>query len=472
MSHLQMSGGTVSQDVVVDKRFTAESDLQRDISTQSAEMVRYTPIGGVAGAQVEFQVEPSSSGYIDLKNSYILSEVRILKAGGQVVPSDYITLKAYQSLLEWSDIQTTVNGVNLSDENSGQYPYSAWAKVALEESNLTPSVATVIPANADGLSVLSSSDSREDQGIITPNSGGLCGGLSSMTSQYQRIRYFNETVNGGYVGIKTQPKEGLWSQQEYLQPNLRLRIVLTKNDPNVVIEDANTTTTANTLDYASCNLYLRRVYPTQSMATIAKEVQMNRGMLYNLLRARTTQIQYNSNQTSLTATGLLAGQNPSVVVVMFNPVYNTTQKQQIHPFNTTQQNTPSSLYLRSGGARFPPNYDYERLQVGSAQGSIVDYNEYVLACKASSHNSTISDNQTPLLSRQAYQGVSFFVFNVKQNQETMYGRDDSSNSKGSVDVYAKFPAGGTDSQSIMTVVGLGHDQVHITEDGRVSRVGW
>ena len=69
MSLLQMEGGTVSNNVIVDKRFTAESDLQRNISTQSSELVRYSPIGGVTGGQIEFQVEPSADGYVDLKNS-------------------------------------------------------------------------------------------------------------------------------------------------------------------------------------------------------------------------------------------------------------------------------------------------------------------------------------------------------------------------------------------------------------------
>jgi hypothetical protein len=78
MSMLQLEGGSVTQNILVDKRFTAESDLERNISTASSEYVRYAPIGGVNQAQIEFQIEPSV-GYVDLKNSYIQSQIRPVK---------------------------------------------------------------------------------------------------------------------------------------------------------------------------------------------------------------------------------------------------------------------------------------------------------------------------------------------------------------------------------------------------------
>jgi hypothetical protein len=206
------------------------------------------------------------------------------------------------------------------------------------------------------------------------------------------------------------------------------------------------------------------------MGTIAKQLQMEKGMTYTLLRARTAQVTYNQTQTTLTSTGLLAGQNPSVVVVGFYPTYSTIQQLENHSFNSISNIT--NLYIRCGGMRIPSNYDYERPDNITKAMSLVDYNEYVLACKASSHNSSLSDNENPLISYEAYQTLSFFVFNCKQNQETMWGRDDSSNSKGGVDVYARFPAGQANFQATMIVIGLCHDQVHITHDGKVNRIGW
>jgi hypothetical protein len=205
------------------------------------------------------------------------------------------------------------------------------------------------------------------------------------------------------------------------------------------------------------------------MGAIAKQAQLDGGMLYTLLRARTAQVQFLDNQTSLTATGLLAGQNPSVVVVSFLPVYNSTVQAQHHAFNSTID--ISNLYIRSGGMRIPENYDYTRIDTTQAN-SLIDYNEYLHACKASSFNSTLSDNDVPLISYEAYKNVSFYVFNCKANKETMWGRDDSSNSLGAVDVYARFRSGGTGAQSTMIVVGLGHDQVHIDNSGKVNRLGW
>lgn len=468
MSMVQMQGGTVTENVLVDKRFTAESDLERNISTASSEFVRYAPIGGVNQNQIEFQVEPSV-GYIDLKNSYILSQLRIRKAGADLTAADLIATKAFTSLLQWSDIRTYINDVELSDENSGLYPYSAFSKVLLGESNVKNSTLTLIPGNVNNLAVVTSSDPRNLEGIFAPDGAGLCGGPSnSMTSQYQRVR--NSTIAGpnGYSDVVTKPKDGIWTQSEYLQPNLRLRIVLTKSADSFVIEDNNVAVSVDTLDYSNVYLYLKRVYPTPSMGQIAKQLQMEKGMLYTLVRARTATVQYNNNQTSLTATGLLAGMNPSYVIVGFYSVRNNEGSLRNHPFNSGLY--PNSVYIRVGGMRIPENYDYERPSSQSLS-SYVDYNEYVLACKASSQNTTTSDNETPLLSYEAYQNFSFYVFNCKSNKETMWNRDDSSNAKGAVDVYARFPGAG-DAQNQMIVIGLGHDKVHITADGKVNRLGW
>ena len=55
---LKIQGGTLTENVVIDKRFTAESRLERNVSTERSEYEKYAPIGGVSGNQVEFQVEP------------------------------------------------------------------------------------------------------------------------------------------------------------------------------------------------------------------------------------------------------------------------------------------------------------------------------------------------------------------------------------------------------------------------------
>jgi hypothetical protein len=474
MSMVQLEGGTISQNVLVDKRFTAESDLERNISTASSEYVRYAPIGGVNQAQIEFQVEPSV-GYVDLKNSYIQSQIRPRKAGGDLALGDLIQFKAFTSLLQWSDVKTYVNDVELSDENSGLYPYTAFAKVALSESNVKNSTLTIVPgtqSNPSGsVNVLSSNDPRSVEGVLCPDGSPLCGGLISMTSTYQNYR--NAGNLGGrndYIDTMTKIRDGIWQQSEYLPPSVRIRCVLTKNSDSQLIEDANDVTSVNTVDYNSCFLYLKRVYPTPSMQTVAKQLMLERGMLYTLLRARTAQVTYNQTQTSLSVSGLLASQNPSYVLVGFYSALTDTQIKQNHAFNSDIK--ISSLYIRVGGMRIPENYDYERLTATTQAGSLVDYNEYVLACKASSQNTTISDNEIPLLSFEAYKNFSFFVFNCKSNKETMWGRDDSSNSKGAVDVYARFNSGGPNTNANMIVIGLGHDKVHISADGKVQRLGW
>ena len=246
---------------------------------------------------------------------------------------------------------------------------------------------------------------------------------------------------------------------------------MTKNDDSQIIEDANGTPVLNfTVEYGSVYLYLKRVYPVPSMGTIAKQVQMEKGMLYTLLRARTASVSYSNNQTTLTASALLAGQNPSIVIVGFYRIRDASGQYHNHEFNSDL--SISSLYIRVGGQRVPANFDYER-QDATQAGALVDYNEYVLACKASSQNTTQSDNETPLLSYEAYKNFSVYVFNCKKNQQTMWGMDDSSNAQGAIDVYARFPTAGRDNtQNRMLVIGLGHNQVHVTHDGRVSRLGW
>ena len=471
---VKLEGGSLTQNILVDKRYTAESDLELNVSTQSAEYVRYAPIGGVANNQIEIQVEPSASGYIDLKNSYIASQVRILKggvAGTPVTGADNSMPKAFTSLLQWSDIKTYINDVEVSDENSGLYPYTAWAKTALEESNLASATFTEIPgSSSQGPRLIQSSDTRSIEGVVLPDSQQLCGGEQSMISVYMRAKYFNQAGTDGYLDVKTSPKDAIWRQPDYLPPNCRLRIVLTKNTDAEVIEDFTATVNNNTLEYNSCFLYLKKVYPTPSMQVIAKQVQMDRGLLYTLLRARTAQVAFNTGQGTLSVSGLLASQNPSLVVVGFYTDLPTASAYKNHAFNSDIDFT--SLYIRVGGERIPANYDYERTSATSTAGSLIDYNEYLHACKASSLDSTLSDNDRPLITYEAYRTLSFYVFNCKRNQETTFGRDDSSNVNGAVDVYARFNAAAVSNQARMIVIGLSHNKLMIDKDSRVSRLGW
>jgi len=470
---LKLEGGSLTQ-TVIDKRYTAQSDLETNISTQSAELVRYSVVGNLNSNQLEFQVEPSASGYIDLKNSYIASQVRILKGGVPGTPvtgADNSYPKAFTSLLQWSDIKTYINDVEVSDENSGLYAYTAWAKTALEQSNLASANFAEIPgASSQGPRLIQSSDPRATEGIVMPDNQKLCGGEQSMISVYMRAKYFNQAGTDGYYDVKTSVKDAVWQQPDYLPPNCRLRIVLTKNADAQVIEDFTATVNNNTLEYNSCFLFLKKVYPSPSMATVAKQVQMDRGMLYTLLRARTAQVAFNTSQGTLSANGLLASQNPSIVVVGFYNDLDTASLYKQHSYNS--QIKFNSLYIRVGGERIPANFDYERNSDTSTAGSLIDYNEYLHACKASSLNNTLSDNDRPIISYEAYQGLSLYVFNCKRNLETVFGRDDSSNVNGSVDVYARFTGQAVGNQARMIVIGLSHDQVMIDKHGKVSRLGW
>ena len=471
---LKLEGGSLTENVVVDKRYTAQSDLENDISTQSAELVRYSVVGNVNSNQLEFQVEPSASGYIDLKNSYIASQVRILKGGTTpVTGADNSMPKAFTSLLQWSDIKTYINDVEVSDENSGLYAYTAWVKTALEQSNLASANFAEIPgSSSQGPRLIQSSDPRSTEGIVLPDSQKLSGGEQSMISVYMRAKYFSQIgTDGGYYDVKTSPKDAIWQQPDYLPPNCRLRLVLTKNADAQVIEDFNATVTNNTLDYNSCFLFLKKVYPTPSMQTIAKQVQMDRGMLYTLLRARTAQVAFNTSQGTLTANGLLASQNPSLVVVGFYNDFDTASAYKNHAYNSNI-NFFTSLYIRVGGERIPANFDYERNSATSTAGSLIDYNEYLHACKASSLNNTLSDNDKPLISYEAYRSLSFYVFRCKRNLSTTYGQDDSSNVNGAIDVYARFTPQAVGNQARMIVIGLSHDQVMIDKHGKVTRLGW
>jgi len=468
---VKLEGGTLTQNILVDKRYTAESDLEFNVSTASAEYVQYSPIGGVSSTQIEFQVEPSGSGYIDLKNSYIASQVKLLKGDGTAVGAgDSSMPKAFTSLLQWSDIKTYINDVEVSDENSGLYPYTSWAKTALEESNLASANFSPIPGSiSPPVQLIQSSDTRSTEGIVLPDSLRLTAGEQSMISVYMRGKYISQIGTDGFYDVKTCPKDAIWKQPDYLPPNCRLRMVLTKNADSEVIEDYSAVVNNNTLQYNSCFLYLKKVYPTPSMATIAKQVQMERGLTYTLLRARTAQVAFNTSQSTLSVSGLLASQNPSLVIVGFYNELPVASAYKNHAFNSEINFT--SLYIRVGGERIPANYDYQRSSATSTAGSLVDYNEYLHACKASSLDSTISDNDRPLLSYEAYQRMSFYVFNCKRNLETSFGREGST-IEGAVDVYARFNPAGVANQARMIVIGLSQNKLMIDKDARVSRLGW
>jgi hypothetical protein len=250
---------------------------------------------------------------------------------------------------------------------------------------------------------------------------------------------------------------------------MRLRLVGTKADDAFVINDHSGVPNA-TLSYRSCDLYIRRVYPTVSMNSLAQELALTTHFKYPLWHSRINTVQIQAGSTAVDSVGLLSGVIPNVVVVGFynSTVFNGNYAN--HPFNATSADPSiSSIYIRAGNRRIPANFDYQRDAAGNPSGCMIEYLEYIKASQLCANGQFPNNN--PLLSLDEYAlNYSFFVFNVKESLETMFGRETDDTDVGSIEVHARMSS--TPSNVTMVVCGLTNALVTVDASRRVEKHGF
>ena len=129
-------------DALVDMRYYPfKPTLPENVSTDTAEFVTYEA-KSLTSNILEFEVEPSTSGYLDLANSYIMINSKLQYNGADLsfnVPNQRILAEPWQSLLMFKDVKTYVNNKEVSDQHDGGiYPYTALHKALLTEKNCDP----------------------------------------------------------------------------------------------------------------------------------------------------------------------------------------------------------------------------------------------------------------------------------------------------------------------------------------------
>ena len=157
------------QHSLIDPRFIpVDGTLDKNISIDSSEYIKISPIGGLSNSQIEWQVDPTSAGYMDLANSFIIANVKILKLGSDITAVDKTAMKAYYGIMMFKDLRTYLNDVEVSDTHPNLAPHAYFTKTLLQEKDVgAPSIQLYTPnAGVQAESVFSGDWRTSTQGFV------------------------------------------------------------------------------------------------------------------------------------------------------------------------------------------------------------------------------------------------------------------------------------------------------------------
>lgn len=471
---------------VIDPRYYPLRDrLDQNISTDYAEYQKH-PVKNINSNLHEWEVDKASTGFIDLKNSYIVVRHKIQKDGADLTDATDAVYKQNLSLLMYQDKKIYLNNREVNDQHDlNLSPYSDLHKICLtEEYGEAPHLLTndwdsnaAIP-KADNTSVIAKGDKRsmyEDiYDIGTDNLESVFTQSATLSWKAQAYWRFNASSTGVQTVIR--PRDGVWQQPYFLPPDtqIRLRFQVTPDEKIISTSKVNITN-----EFLEADLYLRRVYPNQNTMESIIGLTLQRPRVYPVIHNRCTYFTLNQNVTSLNKTGLLSGSKPSVIVVQFvkasSFIGNLDGTNSSHPFSAGQydyQTTSGpknplvsvrSLYVKVGSKRYPRNFELGT-ESNNMTTDIVNYEEYLSCCK-----STTNEVIKPFLS-PASKSMQLFFVNVRENNETMYDKVDEPTGLDSIDLNVQFNSSIGANDIVCVVSALSNGAVTMTPDGNVDIV--
>jgi hypothetical protein len=465
----------------IDTRYYPFSNnVQKNISTDTSEY-QLVECKNIASNVLEFEVDPSSTGYIDLKNSYVLVNHKIQRDGVDIGSRNVACYKENRGLIMFKDTKIYLNNKEVNDDHdSGLTPYAHLHKMCLmEEGNEKPKLTLnrrVITLIANG-----NNPSESDYNIDIPcDKRILSEGLYDMGCEYLQGT-FGVTQTGSvedeiYFKLKAdqygmntviRPRDAIWQQSSFLPPTTQLRVRLEKNDDSKLLH-VNFGGCANV--YGRATLFLRRVYPTETTSTSISALALQQPRLYPLTQSRTAYFNIPIGTSSINRVGLLSGSKPSILAVQFvkSSNFNVSDSFTGHPFDSGQIQpsfgAPSlsvnSLYCRVGSQRFPKNYEY-----GSDPDALFQdyesYNEYIRMCKTPDGEEIIK----PFLSA-ASKVVQVYFINTRRNGEQMWEKQDEPTAMDSIELHCRFNSALTEDM-VCIVSALSNSTMVISPSGQI-----
>jgi hypothetical protein len=444
----------VLANAMVDLRYYPfKGSFPENVSTENAEYQLFN-VDNLTSNIGTIEVNPSSTGYRDLKNSWIVVNYRIVNdTTGAAVRQDVCVANPLQSLLHFKDIKTYFDSRKVSDDHDDIYPYNAFHKVCLTERNVgCPNVYETTSSK-----VIYEDIYDVGQELLNTN-------YSLSVTEWKAERQHLLDPNNNGIDLVIRPQDGIWQQPAYIPPTTKLRIELVKNDAAKTIRYLPSTaaTATYSFEYSSIQLYLRVVYPTDATRMSIDQRALVIPRMYPILRARTDYFTLPSGSSSVKLVNILAGSKPSALVVQFvtQTFFNGNQTA-VHPFQGSGlPANVKSLFVRVGTKRYPKNYQYGIESASVLQNSNA-YNEYVRLVK----NDNDTDLQMEPFLPSDQRNYSLWFFNTRENQETIYNRADDPTGMDSITLEGSFNVSLTENL-VCIVTALSNDVISINPNGQ------
>ena len=472
---------------VIDPRYYPLRDrLDQNISTDYAEYQKH-PVKNINSNIHEWEVDKASSGFIDIKNSYVVVRHKIQKNGSDLQTPNQAVYKQNLSLLLYQDKKIYLNNREVNDQHDlNLSPYSDLHKICLMEEfaeapHILPNDYSTNQATQEAFnnSLIAKGDKRsmyEDiYDIGTDNLDSQFSTSSTLSWKAQAYHRFNAHETG--IQTVVRPRDGIWQQPFFLPSDtqVRLRFLVSPDEKLISTGEAGITN-----EFLEADLYLRRVYPNTETIKSIMALTIQRPRVYPIIHSRCTYFTVNKNITNLNKTGLLAGSKPSVIVVQFvkasSFMANTGTGFSGHPFSAGQYTyvvpaslptdplvSVRSLYVKVGSKRYPRNFELGT-EKDNLTTDIVAYEEYLSCCK-----SATNEVVKPFLS-PASKSMQLFFVNTRENNETMYDKVDEPTALDSIELNVQFNKSLGNNDVICVMTALSNAAVTISPDGNVDIV--
>lgn len=511
-----------------------------DVATERSEYVQINATGGVGNATIEFNIPASAAGMIDLSSSYIRSTVRVnLDATNTGSPRQWYLGGDDQVAVEegfgdamWSNVQTYINGVDVSDSTPGLYPHAAFARHAITKDAAWRAPGGLIRYTTPNTDINTDAGAGAVGDLIARVASTATAGWGAKFSGYSLSSHANsngqadtnggkhETANSTFASANagladrhiaiafpgnsettpseltdflTVPQEGIWRQSTLLPSNVDLRVVLTKSSNAFMLHDSGQASADSTASINwtvagagnKCVLFLKRVYPTAVMRAALDAHYLHAPMAYNLMQSRAARYEVGT-ATSVSATNLLTGVRPDVVLVSFVHKAALAGDYNVSPFATIETEAydgtnptlsghesgdfVNSIYVNWGGRQFP--------QQPITASNISDNGEAYAAYMAVAKQGMFGSSTPFLLPDDFKSDRRIFAFRLRPDDapagsKALMGPDgEDLSDRGSLSVHATLTRGGSPIDCTMVVIGFSAASVEIDASRQIRKIGF
>lgn len=307
-------------------------------SVLDGEIVEVTPLTSMTDTQIEFEIEAENEHYLDLENTLLHVEAKLVKKDGSPLGAGDSPVITANNLLHsmFSSVSLQINGKTIEEETN--YPYRVYLEKLLNASRASKTT----HLRASGWF-----EDSDDKLLGTANIPA-----SSKPTLVNRVKFLEESK----IFELTGPLHTSLSQQErYLLPGLSVRIKLHRASSAFILQKLDA---SDVNDYvvkitsAKLLCYMRKINPSIQTAHMKLLSQGNKAK-YPITRVETQFFTISPGRQSEHITILQRRQEPKrVFVAMVDHTAKNGSYSQ-NPFRF-EHNNVSAVNFKVGGHLKPP----------------------------------------------------------------------------------------------------------------------